>query len=84
MTAFEPPPNAPGELEEARRITRQMCGYVETMKTCDRRFWQSWRCYLMRTGDQARIGPHRLALLRRVLDAYAAKNLTGNFMRKTN
>jgi hypothetical protein len=59
----------PDELAEARAIVRALeC--VELRNDGDRRFLESWRGYLNRTGGDAAIGKWRLQQLRKVAQSY--------------
>jgi hypothetical protein len=69
---FEQMPTKPAELTEARALIGRLAAAFETMKPGDQRLWRSWRCYLCRRGCEARIGPHRLKLLRQLGADYDA------------
>jgi hypothetical protein len=58
----------PDELQEARALIRALerC----ELNDGDRRFVETWRGYLNRTGDDAAIGKWRLQMLKRVAASY--------------
>ncbi len=53
------------DLIEARRLVADLEAIFDQLKIQDHRFVTSWRLYLARTGDEARIGKYRLHHLRR-------------------
>lgn len=57
------------DLTEVRALLRDLA-HVELRNDGDRRFLESWRYYLDRTDDGARIRRWRLAMLRRVAAGY--------------
>jgi hypothetical protein len=57
------------ELAEARVLLAAL-GRCELRNAGERRFLESWRGYLNRTGDDAAIGKWRLQVLRRVAQSY--------------
>jgi Arc/MetJ family transcription regulator len=57
------------ELNEARALVRDL-SRVTLKNDGDRRFIESWRLYLDRTGDLAELGRWRMASLRRVAASY--------------
>ena len=58
------------QLIEAQRMVSELEGASDRLKPADKRFVFSWRGYLTRTGEAARIGLHRLATLRGVWSEY--------------
>ena len=62
------------ELPEARQLVRDLAR-VELRNAGDARFVESWRHYLDRTGDEARIGRFRLQNLRTVAASYGLCDL---------
>jgi hypothetical protein len=61
--------NRSDELNEARELLEALEGR-RLRNAGDQRFVESWRVYLNRVGDEARIGRWRMAVLRRVAAAY--------------
>jgi hypothetical protein len=60
----------PEQRAAARQLVAELEAVADRLKVCDQRFVCSWRSYLTRTGEQARIGSLRLALLRRIHGCY--------------
>lgn len=59
----------PDELAEARAIVRAL-ERRELRNNGDKRFLESWRGYLARSGDDAQLGRWLMAMLRRVAQIY--------------
>ncbi len=67
----QPTPNAV-ELAEAQRIVGRLAPSFDSMRPSDQRLWRTFRCYLIRKGSEARVGPHRLKMLRDLWRLYGA------------
>jgi hypothetical protein len=63
------------ELNEARALLGALEG-CQLRTGSDRRFLESWRGYLDRTGDGAAIGRWRLQQLRKVAASYGVGNVS--------
>lgn len=62
------------EIDEARHIIRELAEIRDQLKPADQRFLDSWSLYLARAGDDAKLGKHRLTLLRRTIEAAKGEN----------
>ena len=58
------------EITTAKGLLADLEAALDRLKPADQRFVFSWRGYLTRTGEAARIGLHRLATLRGVWSEY--------------